>query len=42
VRLPSVPAPDTTDGVQYEWDKGKAANNILKHGVDFMDAIEAP
>ena len=40
MRLPSVPAPDTTDGVQYEWDKGKAANNILKHGVDFMDAIE--
>jgi uncharacterized protein len=27
--------------VQYEWDKGKAANNIRKHGVDFMDAIEA-
>jgi uncharacterized DUF497 family protein len=27
--------------VQYEWDKGKAADNIRKHGVDFMDAIEA-
>jgi putative transcriptional regulator len=27
--------------VQYEWDKGKAAENIRKHGVDFMDAIEA-
>jgi putative transcriptional regulator len=26
--------------VQYEWDKGKAAENI-RNGVDFMDAIEA-
>jgi hypothetical protein len=27
--------------VQYEWDEGKAADNIRKHGIDFMDAIEA-
>jgi uncharacterized protein len=25
--------------VQYEWDNGKAAVNLRKHGVDFMDAI---
>ena len=36
-----VPVSGTTLGVQYEWDKGKAADNILKHGVDFMDTIEA-
>ena len=36
-----VPVSGTTLGVRYEWDKGKAADNILKHGVDFMDAIEA-
>ena len=40
-RLPSVPVSGTTPRVQYEWDKGKAAENIRKHGVDFMDAIEA-
>jgi uncharacterized protein len=27
--------------VQYEWDDGKAAANLLKHGVDFADAIAA-
>jgi uncharacterized protein len=27
--------------VRYEWDDGKAADNLRKHGVDFMDAIEA-
>jgi uncharacterized DUF497 family protein len=27
--------------VQYEWDDGKAADNLRKHGVDFRDAIEA-
>jgi len=27
--------------VQYEWDKGKATGNIRKHGIDFVDAIEA-
>jgi hypothetical protein len=27
--------------VQYEWDEGKAADNIRKHGIDFMDVIEA-
>ena len=25
--------------VQYEWDNGKAAENLRKHGVDFADAI---
>jgi uncharacterized DUF497 family protein len=23
----------------YEWDRGKAAANRLKHGVDFADAV---
>jgi uncharacterized protein len=27
--------------VQYEWDNAKAAANLRKHGVDFMDAIAA-
>jgi uncharacterized protein len=27
--------------VHYEWDNGKAAVNLRKHGVDFMDAIAA-
>ena len=27
--------------VQYEWDDGKAAENLRKHGVDFADAIAA-
>ena len=27
--------------MQYEWDNGKAANNLRKHGVDFADAIAA-
>jgi uncharacterized protein len=27
--------------VQYEWDEGKAAANLRKHGVDFLDAIAA-
>jgi len=27
--------------VQYEWDDAKAAENIRKHGVDFVDAIAA-
>jgi uncharacterized protein len=27
--------------VQYEWDIGKAAENLRKHGVDFADAIAA-
>jgi uncharacterized protein len=27
--------------VQYEWDNGKAAENLRKHGVDFADAIAA-
>jgi hypothetical protein len=25
--------------VKYEWDDGKAAENLRKHGVDFADAI---
>ena len=27
--------------MQYEWDNGKAAENLRKHGVDFVDAIAA-
>jgi uncharacterized protein len=27
--------------VKYEWDNGKAAANLHKHGVDFADAIAA-
>jgi uncharacterized DUF497 family protein len=27
--------------VRYEWDKGKAAENLRKHSVDFPDAIAA-
>lgn len=27
--------------MQYEWDDGKAAENLRKHGVDFADAIAA-
>jgi uncharacterized DUF497 family protein len=27
--------------VQYEWDNGKAALNLRKHGVDFGEAIIA-
>ena len=23
----------------YEWDRGKAAANRLKHGIDFADAV---
>jgi uncharacterized DUF497 family protein len=26
---------------RYEWDNGKAAENLRKHGVDFNDAIAA-
>jgi uncharacterized protein len=27
--------------VKYEWDNGKAAENLRKHGVDFADAVAA-
>jgi uncharacterized DUF497 family protein len=27
--------------VQYEWNNGKAAENLRKHRVDFADAIAA-
>jgi uncharacterized DUF497 family protein len=27
--------------VQYEWDNGKATENLRKHGVDFADAVAA-
>lgn len=26
---------------KFEWDDGKAAANLAKHGVDFADAIDA-
>jgi hypothetical protein len=25
--------------VEFEWDEGKAAGNIQKHGIDFADAV---
>jgi uncharacterized protein len=27
--------------VEFEWDDGKAAANLAKHGVEFGDAVEA-
>ena len=27
--------------MRYDWDNGKAAENLRKHGVDFADAIAA-
>jgi hypothetical protein len=27
--------------VRYEWDNGKAADNLRKHWVDFTDAVVA-
>jgi uncharacterized protein len=36
-----LPLSGTILRVQYEWDNGKAANNLRKHGVDFADAIAA-
>ena len=27
--------------MDYEWDPGKAASNLRKHGVDFADAVLA-
>ena len=27
--------------MQYEWDPGKASENLRKHGVDFADAVIA-
>jgi uncharacterized protein len=39
--LPSLPVFGTKASVQYEWDNGKAAENLRKHHVDFIDAIAA-
>ncbi len=36
-----LPISGTNLRVQYEWDNGKAAENLRKHGVDFADAIAA-
>ena len=36
-----LPISGTAPYVQYEWDNGKAALNLRKHGVDFTDAIAA-
>jgi uncharacterized DUF497 family protein len=27
--------------MDFEWDEAKRRANILKHGIDFVDAIEA-
>jgi uncharacterized DUF497 family protein len=39
--LLSLPVSGTILHVKYEWDNGKAADNLRKHGVDFADAIAA-
>jgi uncharacterized protein len=39
--LPALPISGRIVRVRYEWDNGKAAENLRKHGVDFMDAIAA-
>ena len=39
--LRALPGSGTFVRVQYEWDEGKAAENLRKHGVDFADAIAA-
>jgi uncharacterized protein len=39
--LPSLPISGTNLRARYEWDNGKAAENLRKHGVDFTDAIGA-
>jgi uncharacterized DUF497 family protein len=39
--LLSLPIFGIKPSVQYEWDNGKAAENLRKHGVDFADAIAA-
>ena len=39
--MPPLPISGTKLLVQYEWDNGKAAENLRKHGVDFADAVAA-
>ena len=39
--MQELPVFGTLTRVQYEWDNGKAAENLRKHGVDFADAIAA-
>lgn len=39
--LRQLPVSGTIPCVRYEWDNGKAAENLRKHGVDFADAIAA-
>jgi uncharacterized DUF497 family protein len=29
----------TIPDVEYEWDERKARSNLLKHGIDFADAV---
>jgi uncharacterized DUF497 family protein len=36
-----LPISGTNPYVQYEWDDEKAALNLRKHGVDFLDAVAA-
>jgi uncharacterized protein len=40
-RLLPLPITGTVREVKYEWDNGKSAANLRKHGVDFVDAIAA-
>ena len=37
----ALPVSGTIACVQYEWDNGKVAENLHKHGVDFANAIAA-
>ena len=39
--MQELPVSGTVACVQYEWDNGKAVENLRKHGVDFADAIAA-
>ena len=39
--LRRLPVSGSIPRAQYEWDNGKAAENLRKHGADFADAIAA-
>ena len=32
---------DELEFIGFEWDEAKAATDVLKHGIDFADAISA-
>ena len=41
MQLRELPVSGTVACVRYDWDDGKAEENLRKHGVDFADAIAA-